>query len=181
MLPSEMRSEVDNRCYSLIGTNSPLFIQPSLCQMESNLIWENKKPLIPMETNHNPISVNNLTPQMDVQMDPIVATNTSVISASDLATTKSIVTAKAERAWGLQPKYLWYNIWSPNSKTHSTADWTKIAQPLPAIPLCELNNPIYSQTIIDNPSLFKIVTPINVNRFEFLLQQPKSILCPICL
>jgi hypothetical protein len=55
-------------------------------------------------------------------------------------------------------------------KTCSAANWMEFAKALPTVPLCELQNNIASQTIIDNPTLFDIVTPINVNRFEFLLQ-----------
>ena len=131
---SEMRSEVDNKCYLPTETNSPLSTQPLSCLMELNPLWENQKISIPMETDPNPIFVDGLTPQMDAQMDPIVNTNTFVTTANDLATTKSIVTAKMERAQGLQPKYLQYNLWSPNSKTCSTTDWTEITQLLPSTP-----------------------------------------------
>src|SRR6266567_8505164 len=45
-----------------------------------------------------------------------------------------------------------------------------MAQPLPSIPIRELQNPIVIKTITENHSLFKIVTPINIDCFEILLQ-----------
>jgi hypothetical protein len=75
------------------------------------------------------------------------------------------------RALGSRPKYLRYNLWS-NSSSHLTptiADWSETAIPLSRPPASELTNPVVSRTISENPSLFKIVTPINVDRFEELL------------
>jgi len=71
----------------------------------------------------------------------------------------------------LRPKYLRYNLWSASSEcTPTIAEWSETATPLPRPPLVELNNPIALQTITQNPSLFEIVTPINVDRFERLLE-----------
>ena len=50
-----------------------------------------------------------------------------------------------------------------------TADWTEHAIPLPQPPDNKLNNPVTSQTIANHPSIFKIVTPININHFHKLL------------
>jgi hypothetical protein len=167
---SETKSGEDNRCYLPTEINSHSFTQPSSCPMVLNPISGNGKPPFSMEANLSPTSVDDIIPRMDAQKAPIAVTNTSAGIASDLATAKSIATAKAERVRGLQPKYLRYNLWSPEARTCSVADWTETAKPLPPIPLCELQNDISSQTIVDNPSLFKIVTPIKVDRFEFLLR-----------
>ena len=71
---------------------------------------------------------------------------------------------------GARPRYLRYNLWDPTTPFHPTvADWSETAIPLPAPPLSELNDPIVQKTISDNPHLFWIVTPINVDRFETLL------------
>jgi len=50
------------------------------------------------------------------------------------------------------------------------ADWTLNASPLPSIPSSEFNNKITTQTINDNPTLFQIITPINIDKFEILLK-----------
>ncbi|TEB31528.1 hypothetical protein FA13DRAFT_1595492, partial [Coprinellus micaceus] len=41
--------------------------------------------------------------------------------------------------------------------------------PLPSPPLSVLHDPIVSTTINENPHLFRIVTPVNIDRFEQLL------------
>jgi len=51
----------------------------------------------------------------------------------------------------------------------SAANWTIYAPPLPPPPDVELANPVVISTIKSHPHLFKIVTPINVDRFEDLL------------
>ncbi|TFK62215.1 hypothetical protein BDN72DRAFT_777343, partial [Pluteus cervinus] len=60
--------------------------------------------------------------------------------------------------------------------TSSVALWTESAPPLPFPSLAELDNPIYLKTLRENPTLFKIVTPINVDMFEFLLTNHPN--CP---
>ena len=47
---------------------------------------------------------------------------------------------------------------------------TETAPPLPSTPQSELDNEAASKTIKDNPHLFPIVTPINVDRFQELLR-----------
>ena len=51
-----------------------------------------------------------------------------------------------------------------------TAACTLSDEPLPRPSLQEFSNLDAMQTIRDNPHLFKIVTPINVDRFESLLE-----------
>jgi hypothetical protein len=87
-------------------------------------------------------------------------------------------TAKAERkvkerlARGLKPKFLRHNLWTADNlpSARTVADWTETAAPLPSPPQSELDDPTVRKTIAENPHLFKIVTPINVDRFEQLLQ-----------
>jgi hypothetical protein len=71
---------------------------------------------------------------------------------------------------GSRPKYLRYNLWNVDSSpTPTIAEWSESALPLPRPPPSELSNPVALTTISDNPSLFGIVTPINVARFAELL------------
>ena len=71
---------------------------------------------------------------------------------------------------GSRPKHLRYNLWNPDSHFSLTiAEWSQTAVPLPRPPISELNDPIACETISQNPSLFQIVTPINVDRFQELL------------
>jgi hypothetical protein len=71
---------------------------------------------------------------------------------------------------GSRPKYLRYNLWNHDLHFNLTiAEWSQTAVPLPRPPISELNDPIACETISKNPSLFQIVTPINVDRFQELL------------
>jgi hypothetical protein len=62
-------------------------------------------------------------------------------------------------------------VWkkSDRSKIRS-ADTTLTAAPLPSPPKSVLRNKVIRETIAKNPHLFKITTPINVDRFEKLLK-----------
>ena len=143
--------------------------------MESNTIQE--RALIGDQISHgrpeaNPTSAIGSTLPM-VVLPPIqnvdIVTSAKAVRKVDTERTN----ARSEsyrRVLGLHPKYLRYNLWSPSPQlTPTIADWSKTAIPLPRPPLSELSNPIVSQTISENPSLFKIITPINVDHFEDLL------------
>ena len=60
-------------------------------------------------------------------------------------------------------------LYNPTLPTSQSAASTEFAEPLPSVPSSVLQNSAAAQTIFDNPSLFKIITPINVNCFEALL------------
>ena len=71
-----------------------------------------------------------------------------------------------------RPKYLQRSVWTDadTSPLHSpTALSTLSDRPLPRPPPQEFSNVEAMETIRDNPHLFKIITPINVDRFEELL------------
>lgn len=71
---------------------------------------------------------------------------------------------------GLSPKYRRYNIYDLSGKPlPNTADWTITAQPLPRPPPAELANETNNATIANNPHLFHVSTPINIDRFQELL------------
>jgi hypothetical protein len=124
-----------------------------------------------LEDAPSQISVDDSTPQTAVPtMHQLVDID---ISAQDVS--KEVIpsrTVKRERERilrSLQPKYLRCNTWTSGRFSLSTADWTLKAPPLPSIPINERNNPITSDTIHLNPTLFCIITPINIDRFESLL------------
>ena len=76
----------------------------------------------------------------------------------------------SEVANGMRPKYLRYNIWDPDSDfSPNTSDWTLTAKPLEGPPQSALEDEAVTKTLNENPDLFKIVTPINVNVFESYL------------
>jgi hypothetical protein len=72
-----------------------------------------------------------------------------------------------------RPKYLQRSVWTDIDTSPSfspTASCTLSDKPLPRPPPQEFLNLEAMDTIRNNPHLFKIVTPINVNQFEILLE-----------
>ncbi|KIJ36423.1 hypothetical protein M422DRAFT_179367 [Sphaerobolus stellatus SS14] len=79
-----------------------------------------------------------------------------------------------EERWK-KPHYTRGFLWSDNELAGTpSASSTIFAQPLPSPPKSKLNNQIALKTIKENPSLFKIVTPINITRFEELQSHPNQ-------
>ena len=105
-----------------------------------------------------------------------VSTDTSVANVDNMDITKKTALSRIDMVYGMHSKYLRYNLWDDEEKgvlvpkiPLDLADWTKITKPLPAVPRSEFRNVEAMKTIKDNPNLFKIVTPVNVDRFERLL------------
>jgi hypothetical protein len=103
--------------------------------------------------------------------------NMPVASVANEVMAKKAVINKLEAAYGMRPRYLRYNVWSEEEKGNENgvmlidclADWTERVKPLPTVPATELANAEAMSTIREWGSLFEIVTPINVDRFEALL------------
>ena len=103
---------------------------------------------------------------------PHVPTHTSVLNAE--ATDMSLQTATrpdtCTDCWAHCPCYARDLVWDEVLTHHMTLmQFTKIAPPLPSPPDNELNNQVALDTIVHNPHLFKLVTPINVDIFESYL------------
>jgi hypothetical protein len=72
--------------------------------------------------------------------------------------------------WIYRPHYVRDLVWTDNDPIRMTlVTWTESAPPLPSPPMNELTNSIALRTIRDNPDLFKIVTPIDIDHLECLL------------
>ena len=85
----------------------------------------------------------------------------------------SLVEEETEQMrFGLCPKYLRHNLWTPDvDPSRTAADWTMVARPLARPFLFELEHPVINQTLSNFPHLFRIVTPVNVEAFERLLRR----------
>ena len=71
-----------------------------------------------------------------------------------------------------RPKYLERSVWTDveTSPSYSPTAWSTLMDvPLPRPPPEEFANLDAMTTICENPHLFKLVTPINIDRFEELL------------
>lgn len=152
-------------CCSPTGHSSNACIQPSSCQTGSS--HDMVKLLLPMEGKYSPtFAVDSISQTAVLTVHPPADTVTSVQSANSEGTHSRIVKSERERlSRSLQPN----NVWSSGSYSLNTADWTTMHWLYFSIPFHELDNPITSNTISSNPSLFRIVTPINVDHFESLL------------
>jgi len=169
---SEMKLAEHKTPYSQTPTDSPDSIQQSSCLMESNLIMLGPAPSSQLTKPPKLKYVTASTPPMAVEtQQTIAASNMPASGASTWATERNIAMAKRDLAHEICPKYLRYNIWNRGKHfSHSSADWTETATPLPSIPASELANPIATKTINENPHLFDTMTLIFVDRFEELLQ-----------
>jgi hypothetical protein len=100
-----------------------------------------------------------------------VGTDTSASNASNRDMAKIAALSRIDTIYGMRPKYLRYNLWSNKEegadRTSTTpfclVDWTEHAKPLPSVPENEFSNVEAIRTIHNNPDLFKIITPINVD------------------
>ena len=104
--------------------------------------------------------------------------NMSVKDATNWATQKKTVQKRPDEIYGLQSKYLCHNFEESSTLSPMTSKWSEQVLPLLHAPLSETLNPFATKTITDNPDLFQVNTPINVDVFEALLkthQNPKFV------
>jgi len=122
-----------------------------------------------------PATISTVSPGVS-SLKRAVSSSISARSAEREAMQGHSVPKTEESVYGMRPRYLRHNVWDPNSEfSRTTADWTETAQPLPRPPLEELQNKVVAKTIRENPDLFKIVTPINIDVFEsYLLDYPNQ-------
>ena len=85
------------------------------------------------------------------------------------------------------PKYTQGLLWDNKDDTLSaTALWSITTAPVPVVPRDEFDNTAAVETINTHPHIFKITTPIKVDRFRELLSkhpnQPtvESVCCSLC-
>jgi hypothetical protein len=77
--------------------------------------------------------------------------------------------SEEQRRWE-RPKWARGFLWAENAASLTpSASSTELADPFPTVPDSVLHDNAVAQTIAAHPSLFKVVTPINVDRFETLL------------
>jgi len=103
---------------------------------------------------------------------PIVTSHMSARSAAATLTLVPSASCKVPPVdrWAHRPRYARDLVWADNEPPRVTlAAWTESALPLSSPPANELSNEVALKTIRENPHLFKIVTPIDVDRLEHLL------------
>jgi len=177
---SELELEEGRQSCLPTATNSHTSTQPSSLQTASRLDQLGDRELATRKLGlPPPTSVDDSTALADVVVQRELAViDTPVSNANSWGMGKKAALSRREASYGLHPKYLRYNVWHAQDRGEGNiqveslqclADWTEQAKPLPSVPSSELHNPITLHTINLRPDLFKIVTPINVDRFEALL------------
>lgn len=115
------------------------------------------------------VSVTDLTENLGVK-DPMananMLTSASVAERKDMV--KTHVKIKEQQNRNFLPRWRRWAEWDSETPIPS-ADWTLTALPLPQPPNELLRDPVFNETINKNPHLFSIVTPVNISRFEQLL------------
>jgi hypothetical protein len=172
ILCSEIKSQEANIHNSLTFTNIPDSILPSSFQTElkctlNNLVTKNQHHLKTTDFK----SVINST--LGHVKTPIPSANTDIYAkdVTKLDIPRKIVQPKLEETYRIQPKYLCHNLWKDSpSLSPTTTEWSETALPLPRLPLREFQNSIVLKTIADNPLLFQVRTPVDINVFQSLLQ-----------
>jgi len=109
---------------------------------------------------------------------PNVSITTSTRIAGNLAMVRTAARNRMyQQVLGSHPKCLHYKLWNIETSPMPTiAEWSECALPLPHPPLSELSNSVALTTISENPSLFCIVTLINITCFTALLSDHPN--CP---
>jgi hypothetical protein len=147
--------------------------------MESKETWGHDSLLGITPENEPPRHAGSLILLKDAAEQLVHAdTDTHASSASSRDTDRIAALSQIDAVYGMRPKYLRYNLWSSEEDANfgntaappCLADWTETAKPLPSVPMKELANIHAMSTIRDHPHLFSIITPINVDRFEELLE-----------
>lgn len=118
-------------------------------------------------------SAGGSTPRLDVDLPRTTASTSIRVGVAEKEGMGSPPASRrniSEAPNGMRPKYLRYNIWDPDSEfSPNTSDWTLTAKPLVGPPQSALDNEVVTKTLSDNPDLFRIVTPIQVDVFEAYL------------
>ena len=173
-LPSEMKLPEGRVSYSQTTTSSAGCTRPSYYRTVSRDI----------QTTREERNLDHLDKEVESQNYATSSTlepaNTPMMSASTCMHAKSVENLTTGRRtartgpseiYGLQPKYLRHNLWEESSSlSQTTAEWSERARPLARPGLSEYANSAAVKTILDNPDLFQVRTPIIVDVFESLLR-----------
>ncbi|KAJ3506837.1 hypothetical protein NMY22_g17117 [Coprinellus aureogranulatus] len=97
-----------------------------------------------------------------------VVSPTSASRAVEPGMDKTLARIEQELKREWVPKWRHWSMYGAHLPLHAY-EWTTIAKPLPSPPSSVLSDKTVSSTIQNNPDLFSIVTPVNVNQLEQLL------------
>ena len=154
-------------------TSSPTISSPVPAGVSNNKSFQNRHA-----ASSNPMCPSVFTGTMAAVHQKPVDSNmhvSSVVAGTKKRTAESINRSSAEKVdnnekWK-RPKWVRGYLWSENEISYTpSVTATETAPPLPDVPNSELILPILNKTIRDHPELFKIITPVNIDTFEHLLE-----------
>ena len=173
-LPSEMKLPEDRVFSSQTTRDSADSIRPSYYRTvsrdtQTTQVGKNRVPLDKEAGSQR--CATNLTQELASTAVMNASTCTPARNAGNLTTERRTARTGPSEIYGLQPKYLRHNLWEESSTlSDTTAEWSERARPLVRPGLSEYGNSAVVKTILDNPDLFQVRTPIKVDVFESLLQ-----------
>ena len=172
-LPFEMKSPEGKASCLQTTTSSAGSIRPSYYRMESKdtqTTQVGKNRVLDRVLESKKFATSSTQEHANI---PATTASTCTLAKSVESSTTARRTAQTgpSEIYGLQPKYLRHNLWEESSTlSPTTAEWSERARPLVRPGLSEYANSAAVKTILDNPDLFQVRTPINVDLFESLLQ-----------
>ena len=172
--PSEMKSVEDKTSSYQTIASSTDYIPRSYyrtASKDAQIILAERSPtlLAKDEENQNFATSLTLEPAKTQTMNANTSTLAKNVERQDMA--KGTVRTAPSEIYGLQPKYLRHNLWQESSTlSPTTAEWSERARPLVRPGLSEYSNGAAMKTILENPNLFQVKTPIKIDVFESLLR-----------
>ena len=172
--PSEMKSVEDKTSSYQTIASSTDYIPRSYyrtASKDAQIILAERSPTLLAKDEENQNFATSLT--LELAKTQTMNANTSMLAKNverqDMA--KGTVRTAPSEIYGLQPKYLRHNLWQESSTlSPTTAEWSERARPLVRPGLSEYSNGAAMKTILENPNLFQVKTPIKIDVFESLLR-----------
>ena len=173
--PSGMKSQVGKVSSSQTTINSVDCTRPSYYRTELRDIQTTptaKNPTrLDKEEEGSKSSATSSMPEPASTPVTNASTCMPARNVESLTTERRTAQTGPNEIYGLQPKYLRHNLWQESSTlSPTTAEWSERARPLARPGLSEYCNDAAMKTIIENPDLFQVRTPVKIDVFESLLR-----------
>ena len=134
------------------------------------------------DLRNDPVPLAGTTTSGYVPMTPssvltgmCASTAPAVVMSKEAGSVASVKTKERLALRGLHPRYVRDMLWEEDrypafQASAELSDDTRVATLMPCPPLLDSLKPEYLHTMAQHPELFRIVTPLNVLRFKYLLR-----------
>ncbi|KAH6902560.1 putative retroelement protein [Coprinopsis sp. MPI-PUGE-AT-0042] len=171
--PSDISLEEDNDIHSPTEKRIPTFAKPSSPSMVSKPMGLEGPEVEVVEKGSGLEPATSSTVRVDVvpTMDR-AGTGMSVRAVGETTMVSRHVKEEEAKRRDYVQRYMRYNDWGSSSPLRAP-EWTIKAKPLPSPPTLILQDPILNRTIFENPHLFRISTPVDIEKLEeFTMSHP---------